>query len=287
MTHPPPSSRRTFLGIALVVTVITLAGAAMTGLSHLLPESSLRAPFDRLAPLAPAAACAALLVVPTVWAVRRFVDRAPLRDLGLGPLGRSWAPALTVTGVLAVTVAAQFAVALTVGGATITPGSSGTALLAMATVLPLLLLAQAVPEELVFRGYVQHALGRTVAPLSALLLQGVLFTGSVSLATGTFDDAVNLFLLGVFLGLLGQTAGDLWTVFGARLALTAPAVLGPALGIDETGSAAGPWPMVVNIVGCVAAYVALRRVGAGRPHSAALGGPEPLPRRELPIKGIL
>mgnify|MGYP001294626245 CR=1 FL=1 len=43
MTHPPPSSRRTFLGIALVVTVITLAGAAMTGLSHLLPEKIGRA----------------------------------------------------------------------------------------------------------------------------------------------------------------------------------------------------------------------------------------------------
>ena len=288
MTHPPPPSpRRTALGLALVVVVATLIGATVTGLSRLLPESSLQAPLDRLIPLAVAAACTVLFVVPTVWAVRRFVDRAPLRDLGFGSLRHTWAPTLTVTGVLAITAVAQFTVALTVGGSTITPGSTGTALLAVVTVLPLLLLAQAVPEELVFRGYVQNALGRTVAPLSVLLLQSALFAGSVSLVTGSFDNAVNLFLLGVFLGVLRQAGGDLWTVLGARLTLAVPAVLVPALRMGEAGPAADPWPVAVDIAGCVSAYVALRVVQAHRSDVTAVGGPEPLPRRELPIKGIL
>lgn len=285
--QPPPSHRRTGVGLALVLTVFTLIGAAVTGTSRFLPEASSQAPFDRLTPLAMAAACAVLVVVPTVWAVRRFVDRAPLRSLGFAPLRHTWAPTLTVTGVLALTSAAQFAVALTVGGLTITPGSAGTGLLAVVTVLPLLLLAQALPEELVFRGYVRHALGRIISPPATLLLQSALFAGSVSLATGSFDNLASLLLFGLFLGLLRHAGGDLWTTLGARLALATPTALTPALGMGETAPAAAPWLLAVNIAGFLVAYFALRAVLVRGPGSTAPGGPEPLPRRELQIKGIL
>jgi membrane protease YdiL (CAAX protease family) len=227
------------------------------------------------------------LVPPLLWAARRFLDRAPVTAFGLTPVPRGWVAPLT--GALAVLLAsaALLSAASALGATALDPGAAEDAVLTLAVVLPLLLAAQILPEELVFRGYAQHHLGQRLSPWSALLGQAALYTFFVALVTGTVERSGEVFLLGLFLGALRAATEEVWTPLLVRTALTAVGVLPDALGLRLLATP-GLWEALLSFGPALAAFWAVYLVhgrlrGRGDHLPAEAGGP----RRALAQKGIL
>ncbi|MEU4284643.1 CPBP family glutamic-type intramembrane protease [Nocardiopsis dassonvillei] len=259
----------------LVCAAATLVGVLAAAASTSVPGAA--GDPDSLPALAVRAALCTALVPPLLWAARRFLDRAPTPAFGLAP--RGWpvplAAALTVL----------LASAALLGAATPDTGAVGGAASALAVTLPLLLAAQILPEELVFRGYAQHHLGLRYPPWAALLGQAALYTLFAAAVTGSAALSGEVFLLGLFLGALRTTTGEVWTPLAARTALTAVGVLSDELGL-RLSSAPEPWQAVLSLGPGLAAFwvvYALRGRGrAGAPFPDAGG-----PRRPLAQRGIL
>ena len=278
MSHP---ERRRAVGastrVGLLLVVFTVLGVA---LHRLLAEP------DGALGLAVRSAAAALVVLPLVWVLCRTAGRT-LASIGLGTPARAWPPlvaaALTSWAVSALVVCA----ALLTDNATLDTGALASAALTALALTPLMLIAQILPEELVFRGYVQHLLGFHLSRMTALVLQTVLFAGVMSLALGQATEPVNLLLIGLFLGLLRMTTGGIWAGVGVRLALTATAIMLSAGDLVFT-SASSAWDLGVNMGGCLAAYLVIRFLFAARPdldRDAEEG--DALPLRRIPVRGIM
>ena len=269
----------------LVAAAATAAGVAATAATALLPGSD--ASGADPAALAVRAALAVVTVVPLVWAAARFLDGLPLASFGLGRSPRGWAaPLLAVLAVL-LTTALVLGGAVAVGAASVRSGATADAAAALAVVVPLILVAQLLPEELVFRGYVQGVLGQRFAPWTALLAQAALFAVSAALVTGSPANTGSLFFLGVFAGVLRMTTGDLWTSLATRTALVAGGVVTASLDLRLL-QAPALWEAFLVFGPALAAFWAVYLLRARRP-DLVRGTPPiaPGPRRGLGQKGVL
>ncbi|MBE3001970.1 CPBP family intramembrane metalloprotease [Nocardiopsis sp. HNM0947] len=305
------SPRADLVRIAVLLLGFTLITAAAHTLAGTLSPGD---PGDPGSPddppgLALRSAAALLLVLPLVWILCRTAGRT-LRSIGLGTPARAWPPLVTAALACGATMALVVGAAVLTGNADLDSGPTSPASLlsAAGTVLLLTLLmlgAQILPEELVFRGYVQGLLGHYCSQLVTVLLQAALFTVSASLALGTGADLLGLALLGLFLGILRMASGGIWAGIGARTALT-----GVTIALDSAGfvfvSGAQVWNVALGMGGALAAYVAVRVLLAVRPglvdlpglrgSTGSRGGPDAPgdpaedgahPRTPLPVRGIL
>jgi membrane protease YdiL (CAAX protease family) len=107
--------------------------------------------------------------------------------------------------------------------------------------LLLVLLYEAVPEELIFRGYLFRVLSERLPVWATILGQALLFTafGAIVGAALTLDRAVTFFLLSVSLGYLRQVTGTVYATIGfhAVFQLMAQWLLGErwgALSVTDT-----------------------------------------------------
>ncbi len=147
--------------------------------------------------------------------------------------------------------------------------------------------AQIPPEELVFRGHVQHLLGFRLSRVTVILVQSALFAGAVSLVVGSTDAFLDLVLLGVLAGLSRATTGGTWAGVGVRLALTATAIV--LHGVDVSfGADSGVWNPGVNVGGALTACLAVRFLLAARSEpTRPPAEQDTLPRRRSPVRGIM
>lgn len=167
------------------------------------------------------AVCTALLVVPLVVLARRHLDRRPWAGLRLTNLreGLPWllrGMLIWLTGALL-----GLAVTLGLGWATVGVGQLAPATLLLAVYLPVLVfLYEALPEELVFRGYVYRNLADRYPPWAAVVGQAVLFTlwGVALGAAQTVDRVVLFATFALVLGILRAVSGNLWACIGFHLA---------------------------------------------------------------------
>ncbi|MFD3683965.1 type II CAAX prenyl endopeptidase Rce1 family protein [Nocardiopsis sp. NPDC058631] len=285
-SRPAPAPRATPLVRAvLVAAAATVIGVLATASTTLFPGPDAAA--DAPLVLAVRTAFTMAGVVPLVWAAARFLDRRPLAAFGLGRSPRGWATPLAALLAPLLATALLLGVAVAVGAASVDPDAATDAALTLAVVLPLLLLAQLLPEELVFRGYAQHVLGDRFSPWAALLIQAALFAVSAALVTGAYANTGYLFLLGVFTGVLRMNTGDVWTVLAARTALAAGGLVFTALDLRLL-QAPGLWEALLVFGPALAALWAVTALRSRRP-ALASGVPDavPGPRRELQQKGIL
>ncbi|WP_017586132.1 CPBP family glutamic-type intramembrane protease [Nocardiopsis ganjiahuensis] len=279
MSQPEPTRLRGHLARAgLLVLAFTLVTAAAQALARALGA-------DPSQPLGLAVQSAAFLLV--LLPLARLLCRtggATLPELGPATCGRPWT--LLIAGALTCGVAT----ALIVAGALLTGNASlGSAapVPAALLLLPLVLTAQILPEELVFRGYVQHLLGSHLSQLSTVLVQALLFAGAVSLVLGHAGALFDLALAGVFFGVLRMTTGGIWAGLGTRTALTGTAlVLSHA---DFTFTTSAPlWNLGMNMGAGLAVYLVIRFLVVARPglvRTPAEGNA--LPRRRIPVRGIM
>ncbi len=217
---------RRIAGMALVfVTACVLLTVLMTR------SEPLFGPYT-LANHAVRAALMTVLIIAAVAAVCRLVVRRSITSLGLPPdralaqLGLGvllWlGPALVTTLVL-----------LAVGAVSLTPRQSpGEILFRFLSLIVLVALFEAIPEELVFRGFLYASLAEVWPRWAAVLGQAVLFTGAgvISGAAGTPERVLMFALFSLTLGCIRVLTGMVWTTMGFHLAFqtVAQGVVGKA-----------------------------------------------------------
>lgn len=166
-----------------------------------------------------------LLAVALVVAARRWLDRRPLAGLAL-PLSRAaWRPFLAGLVAFAVPSVAGVSIAVAAGWMTITPRAPTGELLGMlALVILTVLVYEAIPEELLFRGYFFRNLVTAIPPWAAALVQAGLFTlfGTalwvVTAGWGVFVERLLIFLfMSLVLGLIRIVSGSVWACVGFHL----------------------------------------------------------------------
>lgn len=280
---PPatPRLRGDLIRIGSLVVAFTLTGVAAYALIGLLSTEP-----DGPLGLTVRSAAFALVTLPLVWALCRTAGRT-LSSIGVGTPAQVWPP--LVVAALACWLASALVVcaALLTGDATLDSAALLPAVLTALVLTPLMVFAQILPEELVFRGYVQHLLGSHLSQLVVTLTQSVLFAGAVSLVMGSTDALLNLVLLGVLAGVLRTTTGGIWAGVGVRLALTATGIVlhGSELSF---GANAEAWDLGMNVGGALAAYLVIRFLIATRPELGHVSAEQDaLPRRRIPVRGIM
>lgn len=188
------------------------------------------------------------LAVPMIILARRFLDRRPWSSLQLPGWRRAWGPLLV--GVLSFLLPASVGVgiALLAGWVRVTTTVSPSAVAAAIafTVLTVLLL-EAVPEELIFRGYLYRNLSASLAPIWAVVVQATLFAvlGTALWVTtsgwGVLAERAALFLvLGVLLGILRLISDSVWNPIGFHLAFQVVAqtlFVGTVIQVSDAGAA--------------------------------------------------
>ncbi|WP_017544071.1 CPBP family intramembrane glutamic endopeptidase [Nocardiopsis prasina] len=170
------------------------------------------------------AGIAVVLGTALVWAARRYLDRRPWSGLGLTGPSEAWWPLLVgaLSWLLPAALGLGFALAL---GVSITPSVSASQIvLSLVLLTVLVLLYEALPEELIFRGYLFRNLNTAMSAWLAVFAQAALFTlwgTGLWVLTGGWEvvaERMPLFLgMSVVLGCLRVVTGNLWACVGFHL----------------------------------------------------------------------
>lgn len=230
----------------------------------------------------------ALLVCSLAFAVvvtaRRLLDRRPWASLGLPGWRDGWRPLLTGVAAFALPAAVGMVVGSLVGAVRITSTWQPPALLLTIAFTALtVLLLEAVPEELIFRGYIYRNLSAVMAPVAAVFVQAALFTlFGVTLWVATegwsvlAGRAALFFAMGVVLGCLRLVTASVWTPIGFHLAfqtVSQTLFLNDGVVVDDT-AAATTWVIVVGFVFAIP----LASAWAGRRPNWTAPEPDDAPR---------
>lgn len=172
------------------------------------------------------------LVVPLVVFAYRRLDRLQWSDLRRGS---PWAAGqLLGLGAAGYLIPAGLAVTVLAATGTLEVAPRGSLLAIVGSVLflaVLVLLYEALPEELVFRGYLYRNLTTALPRWVAVLAQAVLFVlfGMAVGAAGTVDRVVLLFGFAVVQGTIRAVTDTLWMPVGFHLAFqTTEQLVGPS-----------------------------------------------------------
>lgn len=161
-----------------------------------------------------------VLVVPVVVLARRFLDLRAWEGLRINSLRVGWRPLLFGMGFWLVAAGIGLAVVLSFGWTRISFGTPDIGVLLLFLYLPLLVfLFEALPEELIFRGYFYRNLADRYPRWFAVLAQAVLFTlfGAVIGAAGSVDRIILFLTFSIVLGVLRVITDSLWASVGFHL----------------------------------------------------------------------
>ena len=235
MTTTPRPRSRTLLSAVWRIALAILPLAAGLALAALLVPASDHPSDPATLGLRIAAGVAISAATLAVFALLvRRADHRRMSDAGVTSVRTGWRLAVWGAIVWIVPAAATFGV-LALFGAPLTVTVTGPEL--ARTVLLLLvavLLAEALPEEAVFRGYVITVLGTLTRGWGIIVIQALLFTLFAALLRQNANPAdLSLFLaMGIGFGYLRMITGSVWmpigfhTAFqtGAQLVLTHDAI---------------------------------------------------------------
>jgi membrane protease YdiL (CAAX protease family) len=256
--RPPLAVRVTAVFVGATAIWIVLSA----GVSMLLGED-----YTRTAHVVRAVG-ATVLTVPLIVAARRLLDRAPFSGLRLTSLRVGWRPLLVGILCWAIPAAVAGSVVVALGWAELTVTKPmGSLLAGIVALTALVFLYEALPEELLFRGYFYANLAERWSPGATVLAQAALFTlwAAAIGAAASADRVVLLFAFACALGVLRTATANLWSTIGFHWAFQVTAqFLGPswdAIALDDPYLAFGIALSLVPFAATlpVAAMLARRR----------------------------
>jgi len=228
--RPPLAVRVTAVFVGATAIWIVLSA----GVSMLLGED-----YTRTAHVVRAVG-ATVLTVPLIVAARRLLDRAPFSGLRLTSLRGGWRPLLVGILCWAIPAAVAGSVVVALGWAELTVTKPmGSLLAGIVALTALVFLYEALPEELLFRGYFYANLAERWSPGATVLAQAALFTlwAAAIGAAASADRVVLLFAFACALGVLRTATANLWSTIGFHWAFQVTAqFLGPswdAIALDD------------------------------------------------------
>jgi len=160
----------------------------------------------------------ALTIAVIALLLRR--ERRGLADAGLTGIRSGWRLALWGALVWAVPAALAFAVLAALGAPLSISSDAADVVLTVVLLVLAVLLLEALPEELVFRGYVTTALGDLTRGWATIVVQAVLFTLFAGVLRQNWNATdLSLFLaMGIGFGYIRMVTGSIWMSIGFHLA---------------------------------------------------------------------
>lgn len=233
-TSPRPCSRRLASAAWRIALAILPLGAGLAFATILLPASDNPSDPETLSARIAVGVAISAATLTVIALLVRLADHRRMSGVGLTSMRTGWR--LAVWGVIVWTVpaAATFGVLAFLGvPLTVTvagPELARTVILLLVAVL----LAEALPEEVVFRGYATTVLGTLTRGWGVIIAQALLFVLFAALLRQNANPAdLSLFLaMGIGFGYLRMITGSVWmpigfhTAFqtGAQLVLTHDAI---------------------------------------------------------------
>lgn len=160
------------------------------------------------------------LVVVLVVLAARLVERHRLRDIGLSVAADGWRAFLSGMVAWLLPAALAFAVLAFLGLPLTVTAPPDRFWGVLALLFLAVLMSEAVPEELVFRGYITAVLAERLHGWWVILVQTALFTLTVLVLRGGLAPLnLSLFVaMGVVLGYFRMVTGSVWTTVGFHAA---------------------------------------------------------------------
>lgn len=195
--------------------------------------------------------------VAVVALLIRLADRRRMSDAGLTDVRGGWrlaawgAAAWVVPAALAFGLLALLGVPLTV---TVPAADfTGTVLLLLLAVL----LTEAIPEEVIFRGYVTTALGAVTRGWWVIVIQALLFTLFAGLLRQDWNPTdLSLFLtMGIGFGYLRMITGSVWMSIGFHTAFQTGAQLVLTHDVVDFAGGTGTAMLALGVIPFTAAAI--------------------------------
>lgn len=212
-----------------------------------------------------------VLAVPMVWAARRYLDRRPWSGLRMTGPREGWWPFLVGALAWAVPGFVGLALVVALGWVEIVPLlPAGELVVSVLMLVCLVLLFEAVPEELIFRGYLFRNLNTVMSAWLAVVVQAVLFTlfGTTIwvLSHGwevLGERGLLFFGMAIVLGCLRVVTGNVWACVGFHVVFqtVAQAMLSEQLFTTRGDVDAFMLPLALPFVFGVLVAVLLTRTG--------------------------
>lgn len=209
--------------VAIVFASVTLVWLLIDALV----DAGLGPDYDRLTHTI-RAALISLMVIPLIVFARRVLDKRSWAGLGLPSLKVGWRPLLIGVACWLIPAALGLIILLISGGTEIRIKTSVGEMLLTATLLVgLVFIYEALPEELIFRGYFYRNLASALPLWGAVLGQALLFVGWGLFNGGgtSLDRSLLFFVFSIVLGIIRAISGTIWTTIGFHLAFQTVAQL--------------------------------------------------------------
>lgn len=209
--------------VGIVFTLATLIWLLIGAIAH----ARFGADYDRTAHVM-RAVLASLLAIPLVVGARRWLDRRPWEGLGLTGLRAGLRPLLVGMLCWVIPAAVGIVACLALGWTTITPLASAGEILALtAGLFVLVFIYEALPEELIFRGYFYRNLADVMPLWMAIVAQAAMFTlwGLLNGGENSLERSVLFFSFAVVVGIFRAVTGSVWAAIGFHLAFQTVAQL--------------------------------------------------------------
>lgn len=209
------------------------------------------------------------LAVALVVSLTRFVERRRLRDIGLSVPADGWRAFLTGMTAWLLPAALTFGALALVGFPLNVSAPADRFWGVLALLFLAVLLSEAIPEELVFRGYVTAVLAERLRGWWVVVVQTALFTLTVLVLRGGLDPLdLSLFVaMGIVLGYLRMVTGSVWTTIGFHVAFQTGSQLVLTHDVAEFG---GPEQYAMLALGAVPFTVAAVLISILGPAKPAL-----------------
>jgi uncharacterized protein len=208
------------VGLFWRVTIVFIGVTLIWLLIGYVNQTAFGPGYDRTAHVVNAV-LASLLTVPLVVVARRVLDERPFTGLGLPSLRTGWQSLLLGVGCYLLPAGIGLVAVLALGRVEISLDTSTIELLPLLVgLIVLVLLYEALPEELVFRGYIYRNLAASVPRWSAVLGQAILFClWAVAIGAAPGIERVTIFFfVAIVLGMIRVITGDIWACIGFHLA---------------------------------------------------------------------
>ncbi|MGI5122725.1 CPBP family intramembrane glutamic endopeptidase [Marinactinospora thermotolerans] len=274
MTTPPTPRRRGLASAAWRIALATTAlGTCVAAGAAVLPAGDPSDTAVLMARIAFGVAISALMV-GLIAVLARRADRETLRGIGVTTNRVDWRLALWGAAVWTVPAAAAFGV-LALLGAPLTVTVSAAELARTGLLLLFaVLVVEAVPEEVVFRGYVTTVLGRVTRGWWIIVVQALLFTLFAGLLRQNWNPLdLSLFVtMGIGFGYLRMLTGSVWMPIGFHAAFQTGAQLILAHDAVEFAGGTGAAMLALGAVPFSVAAVLVTAAGVPRSVAATPGG---------------
>lgn len=161
------------------------------------------------------------LVIPMVIVARKHLDKRPWIGLRLTSFKEGWKP--FVYGGLSYLIPALLGIIIFVlfGWTNVNfQASFGELLFAVVMLLILVFMYEALPEELIFRGYLYRNLNNSLSKWKAVLAQSGLFVlfALIIGAAPSVDRIVFFIAIGIVIGMIRVITENVWSAVGFHLA---------------------------------------------------------------------